>query len=93
MAPRFSTALRTGLREKIEALDQAAIVIGIPSFHSGAAVTHVITTVARGLEKHYRGRQALILVSDGGSTQLFNDQAEVFEQMKEYLRTIWKKGG
>jgi len=54
MAQRFSTALRTGLRKKIEALDQAAIVIGIPSFHSGAAVTHVITTVARGLEKHYR---------------------------------------
>jgi len=25
--------------------------------------------------------------------QLFNDQAEVFEQMKDYLRNIWKKGG
>jgi len=25
--------------------------------------------------------------------QLFNDQAEVFEQMKDYLQAIWKKGG
>jgi len=27
------------------------------------------------------------------SEGLFNDQAEVFEQMKDYLQSVWKKGG
>lgn len=93
MGQRFSTALRTGLREKIEALDHADIVIGIPTFHSGQSVVHVIQTVARGLEKHFRGARALILVSDGGST---DDSREMAEQVDinsfqiEKLVTIYR---
>ncbi len=93
MTQRFSTALRTPLREKIEALDHASIVIGIPTFHSGSAVIHVIESVARGLDKHFHGAKALILVSDGGST---DDSRELAEQVEvssyhiEKLVTIYR---
>lgn len=65
---RFSTALREHVRETIEGLGHADIVIGIPSYHSGSSLAHVIQTVARGLETHYRDAKALIMISDGGST-------------------------
>jgi hypothetical protein len=79
MTQRFSTALRPTLRERIETLDHADIVIGIPTYHSGPAVIHVIESVARGLEKHFRDAKALILVSDGGST---DDSREMAEQVE-----------
>jgi len=93
MVQRFSTALRTTLREKIEALDHADIVIGIPTFHSGFSVVHVIQSVARGLEKYFRGSNALILVSDGGSTddsREFAEQVEVNSFHIEKLVTIYR---
>lgn len=93
MSQRFSTALRTHLREQIEALHSAEIVIGIPSFQSGAAIIHVLKTVAEGLGKYYPGAKALILVSDGGST---DDTRELAEQVEinsfsiEKLVTIYR---
>lgn len=93
MTMRFSTALRTPLREKIETLGQADIVVGIPSFHSGLAVVHVIKTVVDGLEKYFPGRKALILVSDGGSTddtREFAEQVEVNSYHIEKLVAIYR---
>ena len=67
-AIRFSTALRRHVRETIEGLGHADIVVGIPSYHSGSSLAHVIQTVAAGLDTHYRDAKALIMISDGGST-------------------------
>lgn len=99
MSQRFSTALRTPLREHIEALGHADIVIGIPSFQSGAAIVHVIKTVAEGLGKYYPGAKALIFVSDGGSTddtREFAEQLEIesfsIEKMVSIYRGIPGKG-
>ena len=99
MSQRFSTALRTPLREHIEALGHADIVIGIPSFQSGAAIVHVIKTVAEGLGKYYPGTKALIFVSDGGSTddtREFAEQLEIdsfsIEKMVSIYRGIPGKG-
>lgn len=93
MGQRFSTSLRTTLREKIEALGHADIVIGIPTFHSGSSVVHVIQSVVAGLEKHFGEFQALILVSDGGSTddsREFAEQVEVNSFHIKKLVTIYR---
>ncbi|MFH0731175.1 MAG: glycosyltransferase [Pseudomonadota bacterium] len=93
MGQRFSTSLRTTLREKIEALGHADIVIGIPTFHSGISVVHVIESVVAGLEKYFRDSQALILVSDGGSTddsREFAEQVEVNSYHIKKLVTIYR---
>jgi glycosyltransferase involved in cell wall biosynthesis len=68
MSMRFATALRDHARKKIEQLQYADIVIGIPAYFSGQSIVHVIQTVAKGLEKYYHDAKALIFVSDGGST-------------------------
>lgn len=44
---RFSTALREPVRELIENLGQADIVVGIPSYYSGTSLIHVIRSVAK----------------------------------------------
>jgi len=75
MAERFSTALRPHVRIKIEQLKTADIVIGIPSYYSGDAIVHVIKTVIKGLDRYYPDRKALIVVSDGGSTDDTRDLA------------------
>jgi hypothetical protein len=65
---RFSTGLRDHVRKKIEHLQFTDIVVGIPSYFSGNSIVHVIQTVAEGLSKYYPDSKAVIMVSDGGST-------------------------
>lgn len=65
---RFSTALRQPVHELIEHLGSADIVIGVPSYHSGSSIVHVLKTIISGIERYYPDRKALIVVSDGGST-------------------------
>jgi glucosylglycerate synthase len=77
--PRFSTALRHHIRKKIELIGSADIVIGIPSYQSEDTITHVINTLARGLDKHYHEARSLIFVSDGGSTDDTRDIARDIE--------------
>lgn len=74
-ALRFSTALRDHVRSKIEQLGSADIVIGIPSYYSGTSVVHVLNVIIKGLEKYYPQSRALIVVSDGGSTDDTRDLA------------------
>ena len=65
---RFLTALRDHVRIKIEELGYADIVIGVPSYYSGSSIVHVIKTITKGLEKYYHDLKAIIMISDGGST-------------------------
>lgn len=90
---RFSTALRDHVRKKMEGLGHADIVIGIPSYYSGSSIHHVVNTVMRGLEKHYRDSRALIIVSDGGSTDDTRDIARAIDTNSyniEKLVTVYR---
>ncbi|MEW6665447.1 MAG: glycosyltransferase [Thermodesulfobacteriota bacterium] len=82
-AMRFSTALRDHVRKKIEQLQYADIVIGIPAYFSGHSIVHVIQTVEKGLEKYYPDAKSLIFVSDGGSTDDTREIANLV-QMNSY---------
>ncbi|WP_456400215.1 glycosyltransferase [Persephonella sp.] len=72
---RFSTALREDARKKIESIGYADIVIGIPSYYSQTTISHVIETVAKGLDRYYSDKRSLIFISDGGSTDDTREEA------------------
>jgi glycosyltransferase involved in cell wall biosynthesis len=76
---RFSTALRDHVRKRIEQLGYADIVVGVPCYHSGATIQHVVKTILTGLEKHYRDYKAVVMISDGGSTDDTRDLARAIE--------------
>ncbi|HOG18306.1 MAG TPA: glycosyltransferase [Syntrophales bacterium] len=71
---RFMTALRNHVRLRLEQLGQADIVVGIPSYYSSGTIAHVIQAVAAGLSQYCGECRAVIMVSDGGST---DDSREV----------------
>jgi glycosyltransferase involved in cell wall biosynthesis len=76
---RFSTALRDHVRMNIEQLGYADIVIGVPCYYSGSTIQHVVKIILKGLEKHCRDSKAVILVSDGGSTDDTRDLARAID--------------
>ncbi len=80
---RFSSGLRDYVREKIERLGQADIVIGIPSYMCDGSVRNVIKTIRTGLDMHYPDARALIMISDGGSTDDTRDVAGAYD-LKSY---------
>jgi glycosyltransferase involved in cell wall biosynthesis len=86
--PRFSTALRPYVRTKIEQLRSADIVIGIPSYHSGSSIIHVLQTVIKGIDSYYPGYKALIVVSDGGSTDDTRDMARSIDPISYNIESI-----
>ena len=75
---RFFTAMRDTSRREIERLGQVDIVVGIPCYFSEASVAHVIRMAAAGLHRYFGGMRALILASDGGST---DDTRETIAQV------------
>jgi len=80
---RFSSGLRDYAREKIERLGHADIVIGIPSYLCDSSIRNVIKTIRTGLDMHFPDAKALIMISDGGSTDDTRDVAGAYD-LKSY---------
>ncbi len=76
---KFSTALRSEARSRIESLEHADIIIGIPCYNNKETVGRVVRTVQQGLSKYYRDLRSIVMVSDGGSV---DDSREEVEQIK-----------
>ncbi len=76
---RFSTALREDVRKEIEQIGRADVVVGVPSYHSDPSISHVIHTIAKGLEQYYGDSKAVIFISDGGSTDDTRETARSIE--------------
>lgn len=64
----YDTAFRPYLTKRIEQIDSADIVVGIPCYNNEGTIVNVMKQVSRGLAKHYKSSRAVILISDGGST-------------------------
>lgn len=56
------------LRKNLKAIGEAEIVVGIPSFNNARTIGHVVRACAAGLAKYFPQRKAVIVNSDGGST-------------------------
>lgn len=65
---KFHTGLRQWATRRLEKIDHADVVIGIPCFNNDSTIEHVIDVASEGIDKHYRDRRSVIIISDGGST-------------------------
>ena len=64
----YDTAFRPYLTKRIEQIESADIVVGIPCFNNDATIANVLKQVSRGLAKHYKSARSVIMISDGSTT-------------------------
>jgi hypothetical protein len=64
----YDTAFRPYLAKRIEQIETADLVVGIPCYNNDATIANVLKQVSRGLAKHYKSARSVIMISDGGST-------------------------
>jgi len=75
----YDTALRTYTAKRLEEIDSADIIIGIPCYNNEKTIAHVIQMTSHGIAKHYRDKRSVILIADGGSTDDTREVAREFE--------------
>src|SRR5512146_715345 len=63
-----SIANRKDLCKELECIVSADILVGIPSFNNARTIGHVVRAVQAGLAKYFPDRKAVLIDSDGGST-------------------------
>ena len=75
----YNTALRAYTAKRIEEIESADIMIGIPCYNNQTTIQHVVQTVSHGLAKHYNDKRSVIFVADGGSTDDTRETVKEFE--------------
>lgn len=85
---KFSTALRQPTRRRLERLESADIVVGIPCFNNDATLAHVIKTVESGLALYYPNHHSVVFVADGGSVDDSREEGETAERSPWIERII-----
>ena len=60
--------LEPAIEERLCAIGRAELVVGIPSYNNVGTIGHVVRAVVAGLAKHFPGRRAVLVNSDGGSS-------------------------
>jgi glycosyltransferase involved in cell wall biosynthesis len=75
----YDTALRAYTSKRMEEIENADILVGIPCYNNEGTIAHVIQMVTHGLAKHYKDRRSVILIADGGSTDDTREVAKEFE--------------
>ncbi|MEJ5357117.1 MAG: glycosyltransferase family 2 protein [Desulfobacterales bacterium] len=83
----YDTALRGYTAKRIEEIDSADILVGIPCYNNERTIAHVIQMVSHGLARHYGGRRCVLFVADGGSTDDTREAAKEF-QLKPWQEKI-----
>jgi len=88
----YDTALRSYTSKRIEEIESADILIGIPCYNNERTIAHVIQMVTHGLAKHYKDKRSVILVADGGSTDDTREAAKEFEikPWQEKITSIYR---
>lgn len=75
----YDTAIRSYTSKRIEEVESADILVGIPSYNNEKTIAHVIQMVTHGLAKHYKDRRCVIFIADGGSTDDTREVAKEFQ--------------
>ncbi len=63
-----SVILQERTAAQVREIAQADILVGIPSFNNAATIGHVVKAVIAGLAKYFPDQRAILVNSDGGST-------------------------
>ena len=83
----YDTALRGYTAKRIEEIDSADILVGVPCYNNESTIAHVIQMITHGLAKHYREKRSVIFIADGGSTDDTREAAKEF-QIKPWQEKI-----
>jgi glycosyltransferase involved in cell wall biosynthesis len=59
---------RKEVREKLEDIKEADILVGIPSYNNARTIGHVVRAVKAGFAKYFPDKKCVLVNSDGGST-------------------------
>jgi glucosylglycerate synthase len=91
----YDTALRGYTSKRIEEIEAADILVGIPCYNNEKTITQVIQMVTHGLVKHYKDKKSVILIADGGSTDDTREVAKEFEikPWQEKIISIYRGTG
>jgi len=84
---RYDSALRFYPLKRLEEIEKADIVVGIPCYNNQSTIQHVIQMVTHGLHQHYRHLRSVIYLADGGSTDDTREVAKEF-QIKPWQEKI-----
>jgi glycosyltransferase involved in cell wall biosynthesis len=63
-----SAIFRAEVRDRLTEIGRADLVIGIPSYNNAKTIGHVVRAVQAGLAKYFPASKAVIVNSDGGSS-------------------------
>jgi glucosylglycerate synthase len=63
-----SPPLEARVEERLDEIGTADLLVGIPSYNNASTIGHVVRAAVTGLAKHFPDRRAVIVNSDGGST-------------------------
>jgi glycosyltransferase involved in cell wall biosynthesis len=83
----YDTALRPYTSKRLEEIERADILVGIPCYYNEGTIAHVIQMVSHGLFRHYKDLRSVIMMADGGSTDDTRDVAKEF-QIKPWQEKI-----
>ena len=76
---KYDSALRAYTAKRVEEIESADILVGIPCYYNEETIRHVIQMVTHGLAAHYNDKRCVIFVADGGSTDDTREVAKEFE--------------
>jgi glycosyltransferase involved in cell wall biosynthesis len=63
-----AVTLRSDVHQQLDHIGSAEIVVGIPSFNNAKTIGHVVRAIQAGLAKYFPAHRAVIVNSDGGSS-------------------------
>ena len=91
----FKSALRTYTWKRVEEIERADVLVGIPCFNNQDTIQHVVQMLTHGLAKHYKDLRCVILIADGGSTDDTREVARDFEikPWQEKIVSIYRGPG
>jgi len=75
----YDTALRGDTAKRIEEIESADILVGIPCYNNEKTIVHVIKMLSNGLNNHYKQERSVIFIADGGSTDDTREAAREVE--------------
>jgi glycosyltransferase involved in cell wall biosynthesis len=84
---RYDTGLRAYTSKRVEEIERAHILVGIPCYNNQGTIEHVIRMVTHGLYKYYKDLRSVIMIADGGSTDDTREVAKEF-QIKPWQEKI-----
>ena len=84
---RYDTGLRAYTSKRVEEIERADILVGIPCYNNELTITHVIQMVSHSLFRHYNDLRSVIMIADGGSTDDTREVAKEF-QIKPWQEKI-----